>query len=173
MDEELESFLTAHQEYGHFNNTVLVSQSDESIFARGYGEAVREHGIPNAVEIKSLAVTKWNTGALVALASLYWNRYIPRARSPRTLIYKWRLEQEYNMKAKNGGKGMNDEAVKAFVDRYIPGYMFFQVGVTEGTHKGIRDPTTGERIAPPWVGKGPRVLIGEERQVVGTEALAF
>ncbi|EPQ55098.1 P-loop containing nucleoside triphosphate hydrolase protein [Gloeophyllum trabeum ATCC 11539] len=89
-----------------------------------------------------------------------------RAVSPHSLIYKWRLEQEHNMKAKNGGKGMSDEAVKAFVDRYIPGYVFFQDGVTEG----YLNPATGERVAPQWVGKGLRVLIGEERQVVGTEA---
>lgn len=28
------------------------------------------------------------------------------------LIYKWRLHQEHEMKAKNGGQGMSDEQVK-------------------------------------------------------------
>ncbi|KAG2015596.1 D-glycerate 3-kinase [Coprinopsis cinerea AmutBmut pab1-1] len=46
-------------------------------------------------------------------------------RSRYSIIYQWRLEQEHYMKAKNGGIGMSDQAVKAFVDRYIPGYVFF------------------------------------------------
>ncbi|GLB37741.1 putative P-loop containing nucleoside triphosphate hydrolase protein [Lyophyllum shimeji] len=45
--------------------------------------------------------------------------------SQYSIIYQWRLEQEHNMKAANGGRGMSDEAVKSFVDRYIPGYVFF------------------------------------------------
>jgi D-glycerate 3-kinase len=62
--------------------------------------------------------------------------------SQYSIIYQWRLEQEHNMKASNGGRGMSDEAVKesaimffyilpqmltlsSFVDRYIPGYIFF------------------------------------------------
>jgi D-glycerate 3-kinase len=62
--------------------------------------------------------------------------------SQYAIVYKWRLEQEHHMKALNGGKGMDDAAVKSsvrdlrisnffahfffrFVDRYIPGYVFF------------------------------------------------
>ncbi|KAF8911481.1 P-loop containing nucleoside triphosphate hydrolase protein [Gymnopilus junonius] len=45
--------------------------------------------------------------------------------SQHAIIYKWRLEQEHNMKALNGGRGMSDAVVKSFVDRYIPGYVFF------------------------------------------------
>ncbi|KAH9485522.1 putative ATP-dependent kinase TDA10 [Psilocybe cubensis] len=41
------------------------------------------------------------------------------------VVYKWRLDQEHNMKSRNGGKGMSDTAVQSFVDRYIPGYVFF------------------------------------------------
>ncbi|EAU91584.2 D-glycerate 3-kinase [Coprinopsis cinerea okayama7 len=37
-------------------------------------------------------------------------------RSRYSIIYQWRLEQEHYMKAKNGGIGMSDQAVKAFVD---------------------------------------------------------
>ncbi|KAG6878181.1 hypothetical protein C0993_010942 [Termitomyces sp. T159_Od127] len=35
--------------------------------------------------------------------------------SQYSIIYKWRLQQEHNMKAINGGRGMSDEAVKACV----------------------------------------------------------
>ena len=31
---------------------------------------------------------------------------------PYAYIYKWRLQQEHHMKAKNGGKGMTDEQVE-------------------------------------------------------------
>ena len=40
-------------------------------------------------------------------------------------VYAWRLEQEHNMKRANGGKGMTDEQVEAFVDRYMPCYELY------------------------------------------------
>ncbi|KJA27791.1 hypothetical protein HYPSUDRAFT_34939 [Hypholoma sublateritium FD-334 SS-4] len=45
--------------------------------------------------------------------------------SKYSVVYKWRLQQEHHMKSVNGGRGMTDEDVKRFVDRYIPGYVFF------------------------------------------------
>ncbi|KAM5542979.1 hypothetical protein V8D89_003363 [Ganoderma adspersum] len=87
----------------------------------------------------------------------------PPDEHPYTHIYKWRLQQEHHMKARNGGKGMTDEQVTAFVDRYIPGYVFFGDGVTEGY-----DETSGQRKVPPWIGHGLRVQIGEDREVLST-----
>ncbi|KAI0258862.1 hypothetical protein BC834DRAFT_909346 [Gloeopeniophorella convolvens] len=93
---------------------------------------------------------------------------------PYVHIYKWRLEQEHAMKAKNGGKGMTDEQVESFIDRYIPGYHFFGMGIESGGH----DPHTGSRLCPPWLpgedeettqtskGKFLRITIDEDRQVV-------
>ncbi|KAF8526053.1 P-loop containing nucleoside triphosphate hydrolase protein [Hysterangium stoloniferum] len=84
----------------------------------------------------------------------------PPPHSPYEYIYTWRLQQEHNMKANNGGLGMTDEQVKSFVDRYIPGYVFFSEGVRKG----------GLREGPPsWQGQGLAVTIDEDRQVVGTE----
>lgn len=40
-------------------------------------------------------------------------------------VYEWRTEQEHRMKEKNGGKGMSDEQVRQFVDRYMPTYEVF------------------------------------------------
>ena len=40
-------------------------------------------------------------------------------------VYTWRLQQEHHMKAENGGKGMTDDEVEAFVDRYMPVYEVF------------------------------------------------
>jgi len=40
-------------------------------------------------------------------------------------IYVWRTQQEHAMKAGNGGKGMTDEQVVAFVDRYMPLYELY------------------------------------------------
>ncbi|KAA1470539.1 P-loop containing nucleoside triphosphate hydrolase protein [Dentipellis sp. KUC8613] len=100
----------------------------------------------------------------------------PEQTSPYVHIYQWRLQQEHAMKAKNGGKGMSDEQVKAFVDRYIPGYHFFGHGIRVG---GI-DPRTETPVVPPWLqkdGKGNssgngkllRVTIGEDRELVAAE----
>ncbi|KAF7315138.1 hypothetical protein MIND_00028100 [Mycena indigotica] len=71
-----------------------------------------------------------------------------------SVVYKWRLQQEHHMKARNGGRGMDDAAVKAFVDRYIPGYVFFGDGPMKGDHK--------------WQGKSLQVQIDENRVVVDT-----
>ncbi|THH13258.1 hypothetical protein EW146_g6936 [Bondarzewia mesenterica] len=100
----------------------------------------------------------------------------PLESHPYVHIYKWRLQQEHAMKAKNGGHGMSDEQVKAFVDRYIPGYHFFGDGIASGG----TDPHSGVRIQLPWLGtQGSqertdgrdggrllRVTIGEGREVV-------
>ncbi|KAG2153284.1 P-loop containing nucleoside triphosphate hydrolase protein [Suillus clintonianus] len=80
-----------------------------------------------------------------------------------SIIYKWRLQQEHHMKAKNGGKGMTDDQVKIFVDRYIPGYVFFGDGVTIGL-SGSEGAET-ERL-PSWIGKGLSVTIGDDRELL-------
>lgn len=53
-----------------------------------------------------------------------------------------------------------------FVDRYIPGYIFFGDGVTVGYTDG-----DGVHNAPPWVGKGIRISIDEHREVVATNEI--
>lgn len=45
--------------------------------------------------------------------------------SPWSLVYPWRLEAEHAMKQRNGGRGMSDEEVHAFVQRYLPTYELF------------------------------------------------
>jgi hypothetical protein len=54
------------------------------------------------------------TIALLLFAiSAGWNYQIsPPSISPYLPIYKWRLQQEHEMKAKNNGQGMTDEQVK-------------------------------------------------------------
>ncbi|PPQ64947.1 hypothetical protein CVT26_015667 [Gymnopilus dilepis] len=77
--------------------------------------------------------------------------------SQYAIIYKWRLEQEHNMKSLNGGRGMSDEAVKSFVDRYIPGYVFFgKAGLIQESGQGS---TTRSR-------KGMVLTLDEDRRVV-------
>ncbi|KAJ6593521.1 P-loop containing nucleoside triphosphate hydrolase protein [Mycena capillaripes] len=86
----------------------------------------------------------------------------PSARnSPLSVVYKWRLEQEHHMKARNGGQGMSDAGVKAFVDRYIPGYVFFGDGPTAGF----------DSQKPRWIGNSLRIRIDDNRVVVGTDRL--
>ncbi|KAH7106548.1 P-loop containing nucleoside triphosphate hydrolase protein [Auriculariales sp. MPI-PUGE-AT-0066] len=77
------------------------------------------------------------------------------------LVYKWRLEQEHWMKSTNGGRGMSDDQVIKFVDRYIPGYLFFGGGVKLGL---------GENQRPPWIGQGLQLVIDEQRKVVGSSS---
>ncbi|KAJ3776301.1 P-loop containing nucleoside triphosphate hydrolase protein [Lentinula raphanica] len=94
------------------------------------------------------------------------------ADSSLSMIYKWRLEQEHHMKARNGGKGMSDADVKLFVDRYIPGYVFFGDGITQGyvEHSGVESTgATRATALPRWLGKSLRICIDERREVVGVE----
>ncbi|KAF7792764.1 hypothetical protein EIP86_003862 [Pleurotus ostreatoroseus] len=80
---------------------------------------------------------------------------------PYDYIYTWRLQQEHNMKSLNGGKGMTDDQVFKFVDRYIPGYVFFGDGIVNGDSTDPNHPSP-----PPWLGNGLRVQIGEQREVL-------
>ncbi|KZT72274.1 P-loop containing nucleoside triphosphate hydrolase protein [Daedalea quercina L-15889] len=85
----------------------------------------------------------------------------PETSHPYSHVYKWRLQQEHHMKSLNGGRGMSDEQVEAFVDRYIPGYVFFGDGITQG---GLDASGTYRR--PPWAGRGLVVEVNADREVV-------
>jgi pantothenate kinase-related protein Tda10 len=63
-------------------------------------------------------------------------------------VFEWRLQQERMMKAGNGGKGMTDEEVKRFVERYMPGYELWSVG---GEFEGLK------------------LMYGSGREIVGVE----
>ncbi|CAL1711373.1 unnamed protein product [Somion occarium] len=94
----------------------------------------------------------------------FFNAFIqikPLESHPYVHIYKWRLQQEHNMKAANGGRGMTDAQVEAFIDRYIPGYVFFGDGVTKGELQ-----SDGSRHPPPWIGNGLCIQIDENRDIV-------
>lgn len=68
-------------------------------------------------------------------------------------VFRWRLEAEHGMKACNGGRGMSDDEVRRFVERYMPGYELWGGGVT-----------ARERA---WHSHGLRIDIGPAREVVG------
>jgi len=75
------------------------------------------------------------------------------------VVYKWRLEQEHSMKAHNGGRGMSDASVKSFVDRYIPGYIFYGDSCSPST---LHEQPEG----PKWIGKGLTLFLDESRTVI-------
>lgn len=53
----------------------------------------------------------------------------------------------------------------SFIDRYIPGYVFFGDGVIEG----YIEPSTGTHHPPRWLGNGLKVTINEGREMVSVE----
>ncbi|SJX61919.1 uncharacterized protein SRS1_12903 [Sporisorium reilianum f. sp. reilianum] len=69
-------------------------------------------------------------------------------------VYVWRTQQEHAMKASNGGQGMSDDGVKAFVDRYMPGYHLF-LDTIQGNDQ--------------WRGSSKTVTIDLDRTVVGVD----
>ncbi|KAG8758297.1 hypothetical protein FRC14_000355 [Serendipita sp. 396] len=80
------------------------------------------------------------------------------------VIYKWRLQQEHTMKAANGGKGMSDNQVTTFIDRYLPCYIFFGDGVKLGY---ISDDDPAGR--PPWATRSLQINVDDDRVPVSTE----
>lgn len=56
-----------------------------------------------------------------------------------------------------------DCMIRSFVDRYIPGYVFFGDGVTKGLSGGEGAET--ERL-PPWIGMGLSITIGDDRELL-------
>lgn len=70
-------------------------------------------------------------------------------------VFEWRLQAEHAMKAQNGGRGMTDEQIHAFVERYMPGYELFGDGVTASQ--------------APWKGRLLRIGLGPQREVTMEE----
>ncbi|ORX39705.1 putative actin cross-linking [Kockovaella imperatae] len=73
-------------------------------------------------------------------------------------VFDWRLEQERTMKSQNGGKGMDDEQIHGFVERYMPGYELWK--------GGVRD------TSMTWAGNGLVLTFGEGREVTDVARLA-
>ncbi|KAI5115758.1 hypothetical protein M0805_005748 [Coniferiporia weirii] len=139
-------------------------------------EVDRRHAQPIPDLDGILDIKSFNKGNILEINANLWD-YVewwsffdvfvqvkPSDSTPFSLIYKWRLQQEHNMKAKNGGKGMTDEQVKTFVDRYIPGYAFF----LDGIEHGYVD-KSGSRQLPTWLGNGLKVSIDENRGLLSVD----
>jgi D-glycerate 3-kinase len=90
------------------------------------------------------------------------------------------------MKAQNGGRGMTDDEVKGydhvlsycygssvysgssfrFIDRYLPGYIFFSDGVLRGYAPAEAGaPPDETSVIPPWIGNGLCIVLNLEREV--------
>ncbi|KOS14001.1 hypothetical protein Malapachy_3862 [Malassezia pachydermatis] len=79
----------------------------------------------------------------------------PPGTSPWSLVYAWRLEAEHTMKQRNGGHGMTDEQVKAFVQRYLPSYELFTLDLRSASSR--------------WHGHGMRIEIQADRSAQAIE----
>lgn len=72
-------------------------------------------------------------------------------------VYKWRLDQEVDLRKKKG-TGMTDEEVKHFVDGYYPAYELF----AETLRAGVFGKDKGRQL---------RLVVGPDRKVVKVERL--
>ena len=98
----------------------------------------------------SAELHRWETDWYPLLDAVV--QFVPHAEggaSPWSLVYPWRLEAEHAMKARNGGHGMSDEQVWAFVQRYLPSYELFSHDM---------------RTAPVWPGHCLCLVIGADRR---------
>jgi len=74
---------------------------------------------------ESMEAINRNLGTIVEKTYGFFDAHISLHPDSFDNIYDWRTQQEHAMKAKNGGKGMTDEQVIAFVDRYMPVYELY------------------------------------------------
>lgn len=107
--------------------------------------------------LQSLLTLNENLGAVAAALYPPFTVFIQVQPSSLEHVFRWRLEQEHHMKSLNGGRGMTDEEVHAFVERYMPGYELWGGGITVGDH------------AKTWTGNGYRLVYGKDREVIRTE----
>ena len=61
-----------------------------------------------------------------------------RASNGPQCVYSWRLQAERQLREASGGKGMSDEQVKDFVDRFLPAYEAYLPGAAERGPPGSR-----------------------------------
>lgn len=64
----------------------------------------------------------------------YLTAFVQLKPESMSYVWKWRLEQEHTMKAKNGGIGMTDDEVKAFIGRYV-GQLVAPTALSDGFFK--------------------------------------
>ncbi|MBW0537979.1 hypothetical protein O181_077694 [Austropuccinia psidii MF-1] len=73
-------------------------------------------------------------------------------------VCKWRQQEKQEMKARNGGVGMSDEAVEEFVARYMPCFELYC------RQENLPD----QCLFQAWQGRGLRVIMDQDRQVLDT-----
>lgn len=71
-----------------------------------------------------------------------------RATNGPSCVYNWRLQAERQLREATGGKGMTDEQVADFVDRFLPAYSAYLPGSAE--------------LGPPGSQKGKVLVVGVE-----------
>jgi D-glycerate 3-kinase len=57
-----------------------------------------------------------------------------------------------------------DRTISRFIDRYLPGYIFFGGGPISGSGDQRHDKM------PPWLGNGLKIIVDQNREPVGEEA---
>lgn len=105
--------------------------------------------------LKSLTTVNEYLSAIAAAIYPFFTVFVQIEPTTYQDVFKWRLQQEHAMKAANGGRGMTDEQVDAFVKRYMPGYELWKEGIW----------TAGS----PWEGKGLQLFYGSDREVTKVE----
>ncbi|KAI9473648.1 MAG: P-loop containing nucleoside triphosphate hydrolase protein [Benjaminiella poitrasii] len=95
-------------------------------------------------------------------------------------VYAWRLEQEHHMKQTRGVSGLSDEAVRAFVDSYMPAYELYlprldKVGFFGQGYKGesLKNYEGREREDKGYSGseRHLKIVLDQDRKVVSSKTI--
>lgn len=126
-------------------------------YSKGQNMPESERPYLTAHSLQSLLALNENLESVAASLYPTFTVFIQVQPSSLEHVFRWRLEQEHHMKSLNGGRGMTDEEVHAFVERYMPGYELWDSGVTDGDH------------AKAWKGNGYRLVYGKDREIIREE----
>ncbi|KAK9479564.1 putative uridine/cytidine kinase [Lipomyces japonicus] len=89
----------------------------------------------------------------------FFNGFVILDAENESIVYRWRLQQEIELRFKNNGKGMTEEQVKQFVDGYMPCYELYLNNTRLG--KGLNLQT----------GSFLRIITNDNREVVGIQQI--
>ncbi|KAK9455734.1 P-loop containing nucleoside triphosphate hydrolase protein [Dipodascopsis uninucleata] len=79
------------------------------------------------------------------------------------IVYKWRMQQEHELRKRTNGRGMTDDAVKEFVNGYMPCYELYW--------NGLRSRALWRDKMEKMKNRMLRFIMGDNREIIRIEIL--
>ncbi|KAL4892995.1 P-loop containing nucleoside triphosphate hydrolase protein [Aspergillus ambiguus] len=114
------------------SDAIRQDQSDKSQRRKSGSAILLEHSPEHLCQMnEALRSYTQGTGVTAFTDAVDWDAFIQLDTIDLQNVYRWRWEQEARMRAATG-KGMTEEEVKEFIDKYMPSYYLYIPGLREG-----------------------------------------